>query len=159
MEQNVQQSFLGLKKHLFVAGSEPGSYTVLMASPGKMITRVEISTLSLILLAIGIAGFLGTLVIGGLLKTGFYQTLILIPLFMAAIAGALMIFGHNTAVVAILLALWGLVATAAPVGWWTWVARTLPDDAEAGGGLMVAVVQMCIALGSVAGGMARWQNW
>lgn len=118
------------------------------------ITHVEISILSLILLAIGIAGFLGTLVIGGLLKKGFYQTLILIPLFMAVIAGALMLFGHNTAVVALLLASWGLVATAAPVGWWTWVAKSLPDDAEAGGGLMVAVVQMCIALGSVAGGLA-----
>lgn len=118
------------------------------------ITRVEISILSLILLAIGIAGFLGTLVIGGLLKKGFYQTLILIPLFMAVIAGTLMLFGHNTVVVALLLALWGQVATAAPVGWWTWVAKSLPDDAEAGGGLMVAVVQMCIALGSVAGGLA-----
>lgn len=117
------------------------------------ITQVDISTLSLILLAIGIAGFLGTLVIGGLLKVGFYQTLILIPIFMAVIAGALMLFGHNTAAVAILLALWGLFATAAPVGWWAWIAKNLPDDAEAGGGLMVAVVQMCIALGSVVGGL------
>lgn len=120
----------------------------------ETVTRVEISALSLILLAIGIAGFVGTLVIGAFLKRGFYQTLFLIPLFMAAVAGTLMVFGHATPVVALLLASWGLVATAAPVGWWTWVARTMPDDAEAGGGLMVAVVQMCIALGSVAGGLA-----
>ena len=26
----------------------------------------------------------------------------------------------------VLLGLWGLVATAALVGWWTWLARTLP---------------------------------
>ena len=120
----------------------------------ESVTRVDISTLSLILLAMGIAGFMGTLVIGFFLKKGFYQTLFLIPIFMAAIASTLMGYGHNTAVVAVLLALWGLVATAAPVGWWSWIARTLPADAEAGGGLMVAVVQMCIALGSVAGGLA-----
>jgi len=39
------------------------------------------------------------------------------------------------------------------VGWWTWVARTLPGDAEAGGVLMVAVLQLAIALGSTAGGV------
>jgi predicted MFS family arabinose efflux permease len=38
------------------------------------------------------------------------------------------------------------------VGWWVWIARTLPQDAEAGGGLMVAVVQLSIALGSTLGG-------
>ena len=47
---------------------------------------------------------------------------------------------------------WGLLATAAPVGWWAWIARTLPADAEAGGGLMVAVIQLCIAFGSTLGG-------
>jgi len=52
-----------------------------------------------------------------------------------------------------LLGLWGLVATAAPVGWWAWVPRTFPRDAEAGGGLMVAVIQLSIALGSTAGGL------
>nr|VXZ85493.1 Purine ribonucleoside efflux pump nepI [Klebsiella pneumoniae] len=46
----------------------------------------------------------------------------------------------------------GLLATAAPTGWWTWIARTLPEDAETGGGLMVAVIQLSIALGSTVGG-------
>jgi predicted MFS family arabinose efflux permease len=57
------------------------------------------------------------------------------------------------AAVMALLGVWGLVATAAPVGWWTWVARTMPDNAEAGGGLMVAVVQLAIGLGSTVGGL------
>lgn len=45
------------------------------------------------------------------------------------------------------------MAAAAPTGWWSWLAKALPTDAEAGGGLMVAVVQLCIAVGSVIGGM------
>lgn len=56
-------------------------------------------------------------------------------------------------VVAVLLGLWGFLATAAPVGWWSWLARTLPEQAEVGGGLMVAVVQLAIALGSTVGGI------
>jgi predicted MFS family arabinose efflux permease len=72
---------------------------------------------------------------------------------MALLAVALVAFGATAPVVAVLLALWGLVATSAPVGWWTWLARSLPHDAEAGGGLIVAVVQLAIALGATLGGV------
>lgn len=128
----------------------------------ETVSRVDITTLSLILLTIGVTGFIGTLVIGAFLKAGFYQTLIVIPLLMAAIAGMLILTGHRVWIVALLLGFWGLISTAAPTGWWTWIARTLPDDAEAGGGLMVAVIQLSIALGSTAGGFVfdhrGWQS-
>jgi predicted MFS family arabinose efflux permease len=119
----------------------------------ETITEVDVSTLSLILLGSGVAGFVGTAFIGTLLKSGLYRPLIAIPGAMALIALALVASGRSTAAVATLLALWGLLGTAAPVGWWTWLARTLPQNAEAGGGLMVAVVQLAIALGSTMGGL------
>ena len=72
---------------------------------------------------------------------------------MALIALALIPFGHSIIVVAALLGFWGLLATAAPVGWWSWIAQAMPNNAEAGGGLMVAVIQLSIALGSTVGGM------
>jgi predicted MFS family arabinose efflux permease len=119
----------------------------------ETVTRVDIPTLSLVLLTIGVAGFIGTTAIGRFLKWDFYRTLIGIPILMAAIALALTLFGSHVATVAVLLGVWGLVATAAPVGWWSWLAKTLPRDAEAGGGLMVAVIQLAIALGSSIGGL------
>lgn len=119
----------------------------------ETVTRVGVSSLSLMLLIIGAAGFVGTALIGSILKDNLYQTLTIIPVLMAAIAAALVSFGDSVAVTAILLGIWGLVATSAPVGWWTWLARTLPKDAEAGGGLMVAVVQLAIAVGAIAGGI------
>lgn len=126
------------------------------------VTRVDSSGLSLILLVIGIAGFIGTLVVSKFLNARFYLTLVIIPGLMAIIAVALILTGHQVAIVALLLGVWGMLATAAPTGWWTWIARTLPDDAEAGGGLMVAVIQLSIALGSTAGGMVfdliGWQS-
>jgi len=119
----------------------------------ETITQVNISTLSLILLGIGVMGFIGTSVINTFLKRGFYITLITIPIMMAVIAISLIFFGTWPIVVAVLLGIWGFLGTAAPVGWWSWLARTLPNDAEAGGGLMVAVVQLAIALGSTLGGV------
>jgi predicted MFS family arabinose efflux permease len=119
----------------------------------ETVTHASATTTSLMLLVIGVAGFIGTTVIGSFLKDGLYRTLVAIPLIMAAIGVALMLFGASPFVTALLLGVWGLVGTAAPVGWWTWLARTLPQDAEAGGGLMVAVVQLAIALGATVGGV------
>ena len=119
----------------------------------ETVTRVDVPVLSMILLTLGVAGFVGTAVIGVFLKASLYRPLIVIPIIMAGLAVALMAFGGSTAVTFLLLGSWGLVATAAPVGWWSWVAQSLPDDAEAGGGLMVAVVQLSIALGSTVGGL------
>ena len=119
----------------------------------EIVALVSVPTLSFILLGMGVAGFVGTAVIGTFLKRGLYRTLIVIPVLMAATALALIPLGAWVWPVTALLALWGLLATAAPVGWWSWIAQALPKDAEAGGGLMVAVIQLAIALGSTVGGV------
>ncbi|MBU6958914.1 MFS transporter [Pseudomonas sp. CVAP len=119
----------------------------------ETVTHVSVSMLSLMLLVLGLAGLAGTFLIEAFLKNGLHRTLIVIPILMAVIALALVSFGSSAATTTVLLGLWGLVATAAPVGWWTWLARTLPDAAEAGGGLMVAIVQLAIASGATVGGL------
>ncbi len=81
-----------------------------------------------------------------------YACLIAIPLLMAVLAVALTGLGHSPQSVAIVLAAWGLIATPAPVAWGLWLSRTLPDDAEAGGGLMVATIQLAITAGAGIGG-------
>ncbi|AZF16423.1 MFS transporter [Pseudomonas sp. R3-18-08] len=120
----------------------------------ESVTRVDVSTLSLMLLVLGLAGLAGTFLIERFLKHHLYPTLIAIPLIMAGIALALVAFGSSTLMTSVLLGSWGLVATAAPVGWWTWLSRTTPDNAEAGGGLMVAIIQLAIAAGATVGGVA-----
>jgi predicted MFS family arabinose efflux permease len=117
------------------------------------VIHAGVSMVSGMLLIVGVAGFIGTTMIGAVLERQLYRTLVVIPLVMAAIGLALMAFGSSLPATAALLGLWGLVATAAPVGWWTWLARTLPQDAEAGGGLIVAVVQLAIASGATIGGI------
>jgi predicted MFS family arabinose efflux permease len=119
----------------------------------ETVQHVDVSTLSLLLLVMGVTGFIGTLLIGSFIKNGLYRTLVAIPALMALIASALVLFGGSLSLTGVLLALWGLFATGAPVGWWTWIARTMPDEAEAGGGLMVAVVQLAITFGAIIGGL------
>ena len=63
------------------------------------------------------------------------------------------VFGHSQHAVVGLLVLWGFFGTAAPVGWGTWLARVMHDEAEAGGGLQVAVIQFAIMIGAAGGGL------
>ncbi len=119
----------------------------------ETVTRAGVADLSAMLLIMGGAGLLGTALIGRLLRAGLYRTLATIPALMAGIALVLVTVGAWMPAVATLLAAWGLLATSAPVGWWTWLARTLPHDAEAGGGLMVAIVQLAITTGAGLGGV------
>ena len=120
----------------------------------EQVTHVGLGTLSSLLLVVGVAGFIGTTLIGRLIGPRLHLLLAAIPAMMAAAAIALALFGTSVPVVAILLAVWGLVGTAAPVGWWTWVTLEAPDHAEVGGGLMVAVVQFAIMSGATVGGLA-----
>jgi predicted MFS family arabinose efflux permease len=119
----------------------------------EQVTRVNISQLSTLLLIVGVAGLVGTLLISKVVRVRLHLTLAAIPLIMAGVALALALFGTSLWITAVLLAGWGLVATAAPVAWGTWLTRTLPQDAEAGGGLMVAVIQLAITLGATFGGL------
>src|SRR4029077_3203620 len=91
--------------------------------------------------------------IGFALRARLYASLVIMPLAMAVIAIGLTSFGSSVAATTALLALWGFISTAAPVAWWTWLSKALPNDAEAGGGLMVAVIQLAITTGAAGGGV------
>ena len=119
----------------------------------ETVTAVSISTLSLLLLLMGLAGVAGTTIVSHLLQKRLFVILAAIPLIMAVIALGLIAFGSSSTMTAVLLVGWGLFSTAAPVGWGTWLSRTMPDDAEAGGGLQVATIQLAITLGASMGGI------
>lgn len=115
-------------------------------------TGAGIGAVSAILLGFGIANFLGTLLAGPLLERNLRLTLIAMPLLMGAL-GVSLVTLVNPAVDAVMVALWGLAFGAVPVAWSTWLTRTVPDQAESAGGLLVAAVQLAIAVGAAAGGM------
>ncbi|TCU31402.1 MFS transporter [Rhizobium azibense] len=119
----------------------------------EQVTHFGIETLSLALLVVGLAGIVGTWVIGRLLEHRLFGILMIIPSMMACIALSMIATGDMEVPVFAALVGWGFLGTAAPVGWGTWLSRVLPDDAEAGGGLQVAVIQLAITAGASAGGL------
>ncbi len=120
----------------------------------EQVTGIGVPTLSLMLLLVGMSGLIGTWVIGRVLDTRrLHLTLSALPAVMALVAMGLTLLGTSTAATAALLAVWGFAGTAAPVAWWTWLARTVPDEAEAAGGLMVGVIQLAITVGAAGGGV------
>lgn len=104
-------------------------------------------------LALGLAGLAGTWAISRLLRTRLYGLLIAIPAVLAGLAVLMIASAQLPAGVGVLIVVWGFFGTAAPVGWGMWLARTLGPDAEAGGGLQVAVIQLAIMGGAATGGL------
>ncbi len=117
------------------------------------VTRVSVTQLSLMLFALGGFGLVGTWLMGPLLKHGLYAWLAGIPLAMALIALLLIVLADAMVPVSVLLALWGLIATPAPIVWGVLLSKALAENAETGGGLMVATIQLAITAGAGLGGI------
>lgn len=117
------------------------------------VTGVAITGVTAILLAFGVANYVGSHLGGAMLKRHAKLTMTLMPLLMGAIGIALASAHGTPATTLALVAIWGLVFGTVPVAWTTWVTRTVPDEAESGGGLLVAVIQVAIAVGAGAVGI------
>ncbi|MGC3931321.1 MFS transporter [Pseudomonas atacamensis] len=115
-------------------------------------TGVGPQTLALMLLGFGVANFAGTLFAGWLLQRNPMATLVLMPVLVGVAALALVGLPASVNGQALLLALWGMAFGGVPVAWSNWVARSIPDQAESAGGMVVASVQSAIAAGAAAGG-------
>ena len=118
----------------------------------ETVTGVGIAAVSAILLGFGVANFLGTAGAGFLLERSLRLTLTAMPLVMSALGLGLVLLGSLPVAAAIMVALWGLAFGAVPVAWSTWLTRTVPDQAESAGGLLVAAIQLAITVGAAAGG-------
>jgi predicted MFS family arabinose efflux permease len=117
------------------------------------VTGFDIEALSFVLLALGLAGLLGTFLIGVLVHARLNFVLVGLPAVLAVIALLLIPLAPYAGAVAVLLVLWGLFTTPMPVAWNTWMTRAIPGELEAGGGLQVALIQFATTFGAFTGGM------
>lgn len=118
----------------------------------ETVSHVSVSGLSGILLAFGAASFAGTSLSGLMLKRNLRVTLTAMPLVMSLLAAGLVAAGNSQVFAAVFVTLWGFSFAVLPVGWSTWLTRTVPDEAESGGGLLSAAVQLAITAGAAIGG-------
>lgn len=119
----------------------------------ETVAGFDVNGLSLALFGLGLAGLAGNLVVGFLVRTHLRAALIGLPTTMGLLAVMMVALVEVPWSAAVLVVLWGLVATPIPVAWNTWMARVIPNDLEAGGGLQVALIQFAITFGAAAGGL------
>ena len=119
----------------------------------EQVTGMGVIGLSILLLALGCAGFVGTWASGRFI-TGDVSRLLRLPaLVMGAVTAGLLVVGGWPIAAGVLLVVWGAMNTAMSVIWMTWMSQNAEDAPEAAGGLMVAAVQASILLGAVVGGL------
>jgi predicted MFS family arabinose efflux permease len=116
-------------------------------------TRVSVPQLSLLLLVLGVAAFFGTYAASAFVSRHLTRLLIGLPVLLAFVSLGLFALGHSVIGVAAMLFLWGAINAAIPIAWATWISQGVRDEPEAGGGLMVAAIQLAIMLGASLGGL------
>lgn len=142
---------LGLTASMLSWGSAFTMFTYLRPFLER-VTGADVTLLSLLLLVLGVAGFVGTWAAGRFIKDEIAPLLKLPALIMGGATLGLLLFGGSWLAVAALLAIWGVMNTAMSVIWMSWMSRNADDAPEAAGGLMVAAIQASILLGAVVGG-------
>ncbi|MGC0053779.1 MFS transporter [Brucella pituitosa] len=118
----------------------------------EQVTGVDVTMLSVLLLLLGCAGFIGTWAAGRFIKGNVASLLRLPALVMGGATVGLLILGFSVAAVGLFMAIWGAMNTMFSVIWMTWMSQNADDAPEAAGSLMVAAIQTSILLGAVVGG-------
>ncbi|MGF7054446.1 putative MFS family arabinose efflux permease [Bosea sp. OAE752] len=119
----------------------------------ELVTGADVTTLSILLLVLGCAGFVGTWASGRFLSGSVAPLLRLPALLMGGCTLGLLLLGGSVVAAGVFLAVWGAMNTAMSVIWMTWMSQNADDAPEAAGSLMVAAIQASILLGAVVGGM------
>ncbi|HDN2610832.1 TPA: purine ribonucleoside efflux pump NepI [Klebsiella pneumoniae] len=158
-----QQNMFGLLKRL---GVMAGMCAIFMAFAGQFafftyirpvymtLAGFDVDGLTLVLLSFGIASFIGTSLSSVLLKRSVKAALAIAPLVLTACAVALVLWGESKIIASTVAIIWGFAFALIPVGWSTWITRSLSDQAEKAGSIQVAVIQLANTCGAAVGGIA-----
>lgn len=143
---------VGIVALLFIISGHFAGFTYIRVFL-EQVPQFGVEAISLTLLAFGGAGFLGTIVAGWILARSIRADLAIGALLIAGSALVLTLFGSAATVSIIAVALWGFAFGFLPVGFQTWGFKTVPDNAEAVGALMVLGFMVSITLGAALGGV------
>lgn len=144
---------VGLVVGLLFFGGEVSGFTFmrpyLEANAGLGPTAIAAA-----LVVLGLASIAGSAIAGifadRALRKGFGATFVMLAL---ATLG-LLALGDLYPAILVSAAAWGIAIGAGPVMTQTWMGRAAPDQLEGVGGLFLAVIQIGVTLGAIAGGIA-----
>lgn len=158
-----QQNMFGLLKR---PGVMAGMCAIFMAFAGQFafftyirpvymtLAGFDVDGLTLVLQSFGIASFIGTSLSSVILRRSVKAALTAAPLVLATSATVLVLWGESQVVASAVAIIWGFAFALIPVGWSTWITRSLSDQAEKAGSIQVAVIQLANTCGAAIGGVA-----
>jgi predicted MFS family arabinose efflux permease len=114
--------------------------------------HVGASTLSILLLTLGLAGFVGTSVSSRFVGRHLRSMLFFTPLLLAVVTSVTYEASASMWLVGIVFVFWGALNSAVPILWSNWLAVEGKQFPESAGGLFVGCVQLSIMLGAEIGG-------
>ncbi|MFK4083583.1 MFS transporter [Kribbella sp. NPDC020789] len=106
-----------------------------------------------LLFGFGMAGMIGNFVAGSALARGVHRSVLAIAVSLALAMPLFLLLGRTTVGGALLLIVWGLTYGGVSVGLQTWMIKAAPQAVEAASSLWVAVFNLSIGLGALAGGV------
>ncbi|UFS59654.1 MFS transporter [Subtercola endophyticus] len=149
----IPRARVGLIATAFIFVAQFAAYTYIAPYLTELV-GVGADTITVALLAFGIAGIAGNFLAGITLSRSVIGTLGASKLVLAAALVLLPFLAQSMVGVFVLLIIWGLVWGALPLGTQTWMAAASPNGSESGLALFVTTIQLSIAAGSIAGGIA-----
>lgn len=143
---------VGLIATLFIVGGHFIGFTYIRPFL-ESVPKLDVNSVSLVLLAYGIAGFFGNL-FGGFVSGRSSKTSVIISaslIFVAAVA--ILLGGTEVQISAVFVAVWGFAFGAFPVSVQSYFTQLAPENRESIGALVLATFQIAISLGAIAGGL------
>lgn len=117
-------------------------------------TQVTPALLSSLLLAYGVAGFIGNFIAGSAAQRNPRLTLGLTALGLGLAMVLLTMFGRAELPAAALILLWGFAFGALPIATQGWMLKAAPKEMESASAMYIAVLQLGLASGAYLGGVA-----
>ncbi len=143
---------IGLLAVVAIAGGHFAGFTYVRPVL-ETFTHLAPTRVAEVLLAFGIANFLGNLTAGLFVDRRLRPALGATGVLIGASALSLVALGAEPIYAAASVIIWGFAFGAAPLILQTWTARAASDQLEAVGGLLVATFQIAIAVGAAIGGV------
>ncbi|MFF8646035.1 MFS transporter [Streptomyces sp. NPDC015345] len=106
-----------------------------------------------LLFGFGTAGMIGNFVAGAALARRVHRSVLITAVSLAVAMPLFLLLGRTTVGGALLLIVWGLAYGGVSVGLQTWMIKAAPQAVEAASSLWVAVFNLSIGLGALAGGL------
>lgn len=113
------------------------------------VPKFDVDTIALVLLAYGIAGFVGNFIGGAIMARSTALAIAIGSAIVAACAIILVVAGSNFTVAMVVVTLWGLAWGGMPVSVQAHVVASAPDEAETAGSLMLLGFQVAISIGAI----------